>query len=168
MKNISLILLMGVLTVSTQMFAENTPYTPESILPKGVDDSVSVNPYTGESGPARKGTVAATVNNVALLNKLLLAPQSAQNEKEIDQIIQTIEPLIPSLKSIGMFHFFTVSEWLADDKQQPGRALVGILYLEKFPQELNDNLRTNLNMIYRNSNNTLLKEHIKKVVPEAK
>src|ERR1019366_5995254 len=104
MKNISLILLVGILSVSTQMLAENTPYTPESILPKGVDDTVSVNPYTGESGPARKGTVAATVNNVALLNKLLLAPQAPQNEKEINQIIQTIDPLIPSLKSIGMFN----------------------------------------------------------------
>ena len=35
--------------------AKSAPFTPESILPVGADSSISINPYTGESGDTRKG-----------------------------------------------------------------------------------------------------------------
>jgi hypothetical protein len=158
------------LLLSTALFsnfawsAENSPYTPEKILPSGVDESISVNPYTGESGSARKGTVAATLNNVALLNKLLLQPASAQNDRNIKQIIQAIESLLPSLKVVGMFHFFSIEEWLSDDKRQPGRTLVGVLYLQKYPKELNADVKKTLARIHKESSIKVLNEHIEKLL----
>jgi len=108
-----------------------TAYTPEKILPDGVDTSRSVNPYTGETGEARKGTVAATLNNTALLNHLLADGKI----KETEEIVKAIRILIPSLKVVGVFNLFTPLEWLSS-KDQPGRILCAILYLQAYPQEI--------------------------------
>ena len=118
--------------------AQKTPnevFTPETVLPSGVDSTTSTNPYTGESGPARKGTVAATLNNIALLNSLLSEQASPENQVKTDKVIEAITSLIPSLRFIGVFDLFTTEEWLSA-KDQPGRVLVAVLYLQKYPQNI--------------------------------
>lgn len=83
------------------------------MLPAGIDEAEVTNPYTGEKRNARKGTVAATINNIALLNKLLLEPiSSAASEKLIKESIDEMRKLMPSLKVIGVFNIFTPEEWL--------------------------------------------------------
>lgn len=143
---------------------ENTPYTPENLLPAGVDQTKSVNPYTGESGNARKGTVAATINNIALLNKILLANPTQSDSKSTSDIIKTVEALLPSLKVIGLFDFFNIQEWLANPKEQPGRALVAVLYLQKYPTTLNKDIINQLHKIRQETQIILLKTAIKKVL----
>lgn len=125
--------------LSLPSFAETPPsskvFTPESILPDGVDCTLSTNPYTGESGKARKGTAAATLNNIVLLNKLLNASPTIEIEQQIEEIIKAINSLIPSLKVVGMFDMFQPQEWLADI-QQPGKNLVALLYLHQYPEKI--------------------------------
>lgn len=138
-------------------------YTPEGILPAGVDDSIVVNPYTGDSGKARKGTVAATINNIALLNKLLLKPQSEVDNKAIKEIIQEIDMLIPSLNVLGLFDFFTVNEWLSNYKIQPGRALTAVRYLKQYPNQIDPSIQKSLDDVYHQTTVIFLKESIREI-----
>lgn len=143
--------------------AENTPYTPEKLLPAGVDETVSVNPYTGESGKARKGTVAATINNIALLNKILLANPVQSDNKNTADVVKSVEALLPSLKVIGLFDFFNPREWLSNPVEQPGRTLVAVLYLQKYPETLDKESQAQLDKITKETNITLLKTEIGKI-----
>lgn len=121
--------------------------TPEKLLPAGVDVTEAVNPYTGEKGHARKGTVAATVNNIAILNQLLLAEPADSDNKKIDEFSEAIKKLLPSLRVVGMFDFFTVTEWLEHDESQPGRILVAVYYLHQYPQEITADIKIQLKNI---------------------
>ncbi len=120
---------------------QSTVFTPHKILPDGIDGAISINPYTGEQGPARKGTVAATINNVALLNKVLMA--ETPDEKHIRALADAMKDLIPSLRYIGVFDFFSIEEWVARG-DQPGRVFVAVLYLQRYPKELTPALREKL------------------------
>ncbi len=95
---------------------ESKAFTPAKILPAGVDSTVSTNPYTLESGEVRKGSFAATVNNVALLNKML-PHETAQDAEDINDILASIKALLPSLRVVGMFDLFTTAEWLSTESQ---------------------------------------------------
>ncbi|MBA3237552.1 MAG: hypothetical protein H0T62_04285 [Parachlamydiaceae bacterium] len=138
-------------------------FTPESILPPGVGSTISTNPYTGESGHARKGIVAATLNNIALLNTLLTENTSANNQLKIDKIIDAITPLISSLRFVGIFDFFTPYEWLSTDTQ-PGRCLVAILYLQQNPQNITTETKQFLVQIQDQTKIKLLSEAIKQIL----
>ena len=116
------------------------PFTPDSILKEGEDFTISVNPYTQESGKTRKGTIAATLNNVARLNLLLAQPLSLQQAEEIGALIKAIEELIPSLRVVGMFDFFEPIYWIGEGEQL-GRIIVILLYFKHYPQELTPPLR---------------------------
>ena len=113
------------------------PFTPEAILPDGQNTTISTNPYTGESRSVRKGVVAATLNNVAILNKMIASDAS---EKELQPIIIEITKLIPSLHYVGIFNMFTPEEWL-NSETQPGRVLAGILFLELYPVKITDDIK---------------------------
>ncbi len=124
------------------MSQESTIYTPEAILPEGDDFTTATNPFTGETGRARKGIIAATLNNVALLNPLLLS-NSDKHLSQIHAIESTIKELLPSLKAVGIFHMFTVDEWVGEG-QQPGRVLAALLYLQAYPGECSPKLHLKL------------------------
>lgn len=126
--------------------AESSAFTPEAVLPNGVDATISVNPYTGESGFVRKGTVAATIQNIALLNQLLAKPNDQDREQEIEQVSAEIERLIPSLKCIGVFDFFEPAEWIGSG-EQPGRVLVAALYLKQYPDEMTEEIERKIQEI---------------------
>lgn len=142
-------------------------FTPESILPAGVDSAISTNPYTGESGPARKGTVAATLNNIALLNKLLSEKLSSNDPTKLQGIIEAITSLIPSLRVIGIFDLFTPEEWLSSDTQ-PGRLLAAVLYLQQYPQNITSKIKKRLLQIQNQTTIKILSESIAKTLKEAK
>lgn len=82
--------------MSSLSFANNA-FKSEKMLPAGIDEAEVTNPYTGEKRKARKGTVTATINNIALLNKLLLEPiSSAASKKLIGFIRSLVDNLLQS------------------------------------------------------------------------
>lgn len=147
----------------SQASTNSNIFTPESVLATGVDSATSVNPYTGQSGEARKDTIAATLNNVVLLNKIMAGKDTEQNPGQYKQIIEVIQKLITPLNAIGMFHFFTVEEWLAADNQ-PGRQLVGLLYLQNYKEELTQARKDLIKKIQKTTKSTLLLDMIKKTL----
>ncbi|MDF3047069.1 MAG: hypothetical protein K0R73_187 [Candidatus Midichloriaceae bacterium] len=160
--------LLSVLPYSSTYAQEPTePFTPEGVLAEGVDSTVSTNPYTGESGQARKGTVAATLNNIALLNGLLSEKTSPENELKIQKIIDAITPLIPSLRVIGVFDLFTVDEWLLTDAQ-PGRILVAALYIKQYPQTITPQNKQRLLQIRDTTKIKILSDTITKALIDRK
>lgn len=138
--------------MSSVSFADNV-FTPEKMLPAGIDEAEVTNPYTGEKRKARKGTVAATINNIALLNKLLLEPNSsATSEKLIKESIEEMRKLMPSLKVIGVFNIFIPEEWLnIQDSNQWGRTTCVLLYLEKYPDIINSKIKSRIKAIEKAS-----------------
>jgi len=155
-------LLMAAICLAPVFFfnsAQSKAFTPEGILPEGVDSTVSVNPFTGESGFARKGTVAATLNNVALLNSLLQKNSDAADLEEIRKITEAIEQLLPSLKVIGVFDLFTIQEWIATD-YQPGRIYAALLYLKKYPECLDEAIVERLKKIKQTTSSDYLRSQI--------
>ncbi|MBY0501051.1 MAG: hypothetical protein K2P93_03505 [Alphaproteobacteria bacterium] len=141
-------------------------FTPERILPAGVDSNISTNPYTGESGPARKGIIAATLNNVALLNTLLSEKSSISDSTKVQEISETIISLIPSLRVVGVFDLFTPQEWLSSETQ-PGRVLAAVLYLQKYPQDITPTIKKRLLQIQNQTKIKVLSESIAKALKGA-
>ncbi len=137
--------------------AEVKPLTPESILAAGVDSSISINPYTGESGEARKGTIAATLNNVARLNQLLSQEETPEQKKAIVEISNAIDPLIPSLQVVGMFDFFEPVHWIGDG-EQPGRILAVLLYFNHYPEKCTPALKKRLSEVREKVSSAYLRE----------
>lgn len=124
----------------------SAPYTPEMILQDGVDSSISINPYTDESGLARKGTVGATLNNIAKLNNLLQQEHTAERESEIKAIVEAIDLLIPSLQIIGMFDLFEPLYWMGQG-EQVGRVVALALYLKHYPEKDKWGLKQQINLL---------------------
>lgn len=160
MKNKTLIGLMSL--ASPCLFAgsaEAAPFTPESILPAGADSTISINPYTGESGNVRKGTVAATLNNVVRLNQLLSQEETPERKKEIMDISTAIAQLIPSLQIIGVFDLFEPTYWIGNG-EQPGRILALSLYFKQYPEKCTPVLREQLFKVKENVSSPYLREQL--------
>lgn len=138
---------------------EGTPFTPESLLPDGVDSLISINPYTGESGPVRKGTVVAILNNVALLNPLLLQEETLELRKEIATVSDAIDQLIPSLQAIGLFDLFEPIYWIGQG-EQPARILTLALYLKRYPEKYTVDLQAYLLQIKEKISSPYLREQL--------
>lgn len=130
-------------------------FTPEDILPNGDDHTISVNPFTGFCGKARKGTVAATLNNIALLDRLFL---DDTGQEQISNIKKAVTKLIPSLKAVGIFDFFTPIEWI--NPEHLGRTYVAILYLKYYPDGMNKEIADKLQGINLTIQNPLLQSEI--------
>ncbi len=134
-------------------------------MPAGVDSNISTNPYTGESGDTRKGTVAATLNNVARLNQLLFQEETAQIKEEIIEISGSIDQLIPSLKVIGVFDLFEPIYWIGSG-EQPGRLLALSLYFKQYPEKCTPSLQAELLKVKENVSSPYLQELLDSVAPE--
>ncbi|CRX39206.1 DUF7709 family protein [Estrella lausannensis] len=127
----------------------NKVSTPEDILPDGDDHTVATNPFTGFQGKARKGTVAATLNNIALLDGLL---QEDAGQDQIAEIKRAITELLPSLKATGIFDLFTPGEWICS-QNHPGRVYVALLYLQHYPEEISEEIAHQLRELQRKVQN---------------
>lgn len=143
---------------STTKSKKTEVFTPEAILPAGADYTMSTNPYTGESGRARKGIIAATLNNVVLLNQLLTSKDS--DEEQFGAIVLAVKDLIPSLQVVGIFDFFKIDEWL-NTKDQPGRILVAVLYLQRNQERMTLELKKELQNIFHSTTSIRLKDAIR-------
>jgi hypothetical protein len=139
--------------------AEVSCFTPESILPAGVDSAISINPYTGESGNVRKGTVAAMLNNVARLNQLLVQEETPECKQEIMKISTAINQLIPSLQIIGVFDLFEPIHWIGNGEQS-GRILVLSLYFKHYPEKCTPALKEQLFKVKENIFSPYLREQL--------
>lgn len=159
----SLILLSATLSLVHCASTQKKPeiYTPEAILPAGEDFTLATNPYTGEKGKARKGIIAATLNNVVLLNKLLRDERADQ--KQILAIIDAVKALLPSLNNVGIFDFFHVEEWLTTN-EQPGRVLVAALYLQAYPKKLTGPARSLLVTALQSAANPLFRQELQQTL----
>lgn len=150
-------------TADAELGNKQSVFTPESVLPAGTDYTISVNPYTGEAGEARKGTVAATLNNVALLNKLLPSSKTIEEKKQIEDLVAAIDSLISSLRVVGIFDMFTVNEWLSSPNQS-GRTMAAVLYLKKYPKEITPEVKRTLVRIEKSTKIKLLKDNIQELL----
>jgi hypothetical protein len=168
---LSIVIILATISVQHICFAQESQsigktskdevFTPENVLPKGIDKTVSINPYTGESAPVRKGTVAAMLNNVALLNKALA--EAPINQAKVEELMKANAALISSLRAVGMFHLFLPIEWLASDDQQ-GRILTAVLYLQKYPKEMTPQVRGRLIQIKNHTKIKVLSDAIEKAL----
>lgn len=108
----------------------NKTITPSEILPKGAEGQVAK-----DGTFVRKGTIKATIDNIAILNKMFNQPANKARYDKIDESIKPIMELVPSFYALDMFKFFTVNEWLQDENNK-GRILVTLLYLDKYMNTL--------------------------------
>lgn len=130
-------------------------FTPEDILSAGEDHAMVVNPFTGFQRKARKGSVAATLNNIALLDRLFL--ENADQE-QIANVKKAVTELMPSLKAIGIFDFFNPIEWL--HPKRLGRSYVSILYLKHYPEEINKEIADKLQEINQTIQNPFFRSEL--------
>ncbi|MES2345128.1 MAG: hypothetical protein V4494_04230 [Chlamydiota bacterium] len=119
--------------------------------------SDSQNTTTIDGVVARKGSIAATIANVRALNALM---QEAQDSEALQEILLDQRALIPTLKVIGMFDLFSIDEWL-DPTHGEGRAWVGVLYLEAFPEQMSASIQQLLKL-HQNNYSRILNEEISK------
>lgn len=134
--------------------------SPHQLLPDGVDGRTVTNPFTGEIGYARKGTVGAMLANTAKLNQLLVQPVSEESKQAIEDIGSVVKSLIPNLKIIGVFDLFSVDEWLQEGAK-PGRVLVAIWYLQQYPEVMTTQTLKGLNKI--TDKNQLFYDEVQKI-----
>lgn len=134
--------------------------TPEEILPAGDDYATVINPFTGIAGKARKGTVAATLNNIALLDRLL---QKDAGSDQIRPINEAITKLISSLKVVGLFDLFNLEEWVTDE-QRIGRVYVAALYLKHNPEEITERIAAKLEKIKQTTKSLVLSSELEAVI----
>lgn len=138
--------LMTLFSLGCSLIYAEGAYTPESILPEGVDSTISINPYTGESGYTRKGIVAATLNNVARLNALFTQEETSEQRKEIAEILTAVDGLISSLQAVGIFNLFEPTDWIGEG-EQPGRVAVICLYFQRYPEKYTPPLQEQLKRV---------------------
>ncbi len=131
------------------------PFSPEAILPDGSDFTIAVNPYTQESGKARKGIIAATLNNVVILNQLLAQENSSAREEDIKAVVAAIDQLIPSLSYVGMFDFFEPVYWIGQG-EQIGRIVTIALYFKHYPEKSTPELKQKVSELIRVANSSYL------------
>ncbi len=165
----SAFVLLTILVVSSS-YASASPSTPEKLLPAGVDAVIATNPYTGEKGDLRKGTIGSTIANIAILNKLFEKPDSSQETAlNIQATINEIRRLIPSLKVSGIFNLFNPEDWLKmSEPQQWGRVVCALLYFEKYPAELNKHSKDMIISLKSNTQSKIITQLIEQVLSTSK
>ncbi len=151
MKKLALLLL----TVCIMNHAFAKVQTPETLLPPSVDSAVYTNPYTGESSYIRKGTIGATILNIHELNILLQNTPSKENDRLVREIMDQNNKLLASLKVLGLFNVFTIEEWISQSDEQPGRCLLGLLYLQHYPNEITLQSKAIIKDIQKSNNHYL-------------
>ncbi|MBY0282298.1 MAG: hypothetical protein K2W94_09150 [Alphaproteobacteria bacterium] len=139
---------------------ETSPVTPETILPDGIDKSIIINPYTNQKIEGRKGSVAAAIHNITLLNKLLNFEELTSKQlNELAHIETAMKEVIPVLAGVGIFDLFTINEWL-NSNDQPGRVFVGLLYLEQNLSKINEPTKGELKKIKQITKVSVIAEKI--------
>jgi len=111
----------------------NKILSDENVMKDEENIAKLINPYTGESFEGRKGSIAATIKNIATLNKMI---KERTKTEELNQAINEFSKLMDVCNAAGMFDLFEPQEWL-NSREQPGRVLAAIILLQKHPQKAN-------------------------------
>lgn len=105
----------------------------DGVLPEDVlkDDQNFLN---GAAVVARKGSVFATILNIEEFDQMIARPDSDEKTDKIKKIKADLAKLIPALHMVHMFELFSMQEWLAYRPGKEGRLLVGVLFMQHFPE----------------------------------
>lgn len=126
---------------------------PQDAIQDGANETVT------ESGlSVRKGTIYATILNIRQFDQLIKESNSLEKSEKIEKIIQDINSVIPALESVKLFELFSVEEWLTYIPGHEGRLLVGLLYLQQFPEHNRIKLVEELKRNYKNFSRELQQE----------
>jgi hypothetical protein len=106
----------------------------------------------------RKGTIAATINNIKHLDALMTRKGSDQ---EIRVIIKDQNTLSRGLYLTDFLEMQPIINWLRDPKR-PGKVMVAVLALQASPELMTDQIRSRLQNFLKNGH-PLLKEEIRKL-----
>ncbi|MBN8511673.1 MAG: hypothetical protein J0L79_01395 [Rickettsiales bacterium] len=139
--------------------------TEKTLLPDGVEAINAKNPYTGEEGLIRKGTVNSVIQNVAMLDRFFQSKgATADALKKFDH---DIKPFMDSIWTTGIFNLFSILEWLSDSNK-PGRIYMSILVLKHYPNLLTSEIHARLCFVGRETKISLLKKEIIILCKESK
>lgn len=120
--------------------------------------------HTSNGALARKGSIAATISNTQSLNALLKEPQSAERQVQIESILEDTRELLPTLHAVNLFQFFTPLEWLQDGPQfQEGRSLIALLYLQHYPQFIDQQVIDHLHHLLLHAS-TIMQKEIRRIL----
>lgn len=108
---------------------------------------------------ARKGSIAATIANVTALNHFIFSQKDVH--KELQSILKDQKELIAALHITGMFDLFKLEEWL-NPVHGEGRCWVAVLYLQEYPEKMNNSIKEYLKL-YNRLYSPLLIEEISKL-----
>ena len=127
----------------------NAVTKPDQLLPDGIDKARVTNPYTGESGCVRKGTIASAISNIHHLNQLLIDKEKLDiNHITIIKTVKEIQKHINALNYTGLFNVITPEE-LIKDHSQPGKVIMGILYFKTFPEKMDNKIKIEVDSILK-------------------
>lgn len=107
----------------------------------------------------RKGTIAASINNIKRLDTLL---SKRGSEQEIRDIIKDQHSLSRGLYATDFLQMQPIMNWLRDPKR-PGKIMVAVLALQACPELMTAQIRVALQEIVK-SNHPMLRQEIKKLL----
>ncbi|MBS0606639.1 MAG: hypothetical protein KF898_06320 [Parachlamydiales bacterium] len=106
----------------------------------------------------RKGTIAATMLNAKAFDEIQKISDPAERKMALEALRREQGALIEGLDAVGLFEFFTPIEWLKKDGQNEGRAWIALLYLQRFPGAISEEVKGELRILAESASNELLIE----------
>lgn len=88
----------------------------------------------------RKGSIAATMLNAREFDRIKSAIDIPNKKEQLDLLFQDIHSLTPSLEALDLFKFFRPIEWLSENSGKEGRALIAVIYLQHYPQKIDQEI----------------------------
>lgn len=88
----------------------------------------------------RKGSIAATLLNAREFDRIKSATDIPNKKEQLDLLFQDIHSLTPSLEALDLFKFFRPIEWLSENSGKEGRALIAVIYLQHYPQKIDQEI----------------------------
>lgn len=102
----------------------------------------------------RKGTVAATIQNVELLDALM---QSDEDHESLAGVIKDQRPLCKPLWALDLTERQPIDLWI-NDAQRPGRTLVAVFIMQEVPDLVTDAVRESLESMLPEAHPVLAQE----------
>ncbi len=106
---------------------------PSDLLPEGQNSKVL------NGVDVRKGTVAATIQNVKVLDARM---QSNEVHESLAGIIKDQRPLCKALWALDIMKVQSIDLWI--DENRPGRTLVAVFIMQDVPELLTEAVRESL------------------------
>jgi len=127
--------------------------TPDQVLVNGQDSAVHKGGIT-----VRKGAIKALIENVKQLNTKL----KGREDTSMLALINDIRESIPAHNAIDVFEAFPAGDWFQFE-DRPGMVMVGVLYLQQFPDKITGELKERLSKLAKAAH-PLLKHEIEKII----